>query len=554
MAEVISSLTVIFIAAGVMLFIFERLSHPAIPAYILAGILVGVFIDPDLLLQLAQLGVAFLVFIFGMKMEPSRLREVAWDAVHTAVAQILVVSVAVYVVATSFGVTDINALYLGIAAALSSSLVGLELIRNHISLDLLHGRLAESVNLIQDIIAIFMIIAITSSPFTLNTVTNNLVYGAGFITAALVIRQHIAPRLAARTDGSRELMMLTGMTMLAGFLYVAEFLGLSVLVGAFAAGMSLAKFPYNLELLDSMDSLKDFFSAIFFVVIGALVTVPDIDTLIIAGSLVLVTTVFKPVLTAFLLVKQGYDTRTAYLTSMGLDHISEFALFVAIQAFVLDSMVIATAVFEGIILAATATMIFSSYTTRYSEPIYQHLVNRGWIQTNYDKLNQRSYIANDLSDHIILAGYGVQGKLIAEELRRQDKEFVVVDNDPEQITEAARHEDHYVFGNVMSDFPWQKAKAEHAQLIISTIPEIRASEEILGLDTDADIILRADNLSEANRLLGKGALYVDVPDITAADQLVEHVRGVLGDETYADQLRERNLEEIRSYFFSSTGQ
>jgi CPA2 family monovalent cation:H+ antiporter-2 len=401
----------------------------------------------------------------------------------------------------------------------------------------------------QDLIGIFLIIAVTTVPFEVEAVLTNIMYGAMIIVGALVLRDHVFAAVAARAQGSRELLMLTGMAVLTGFVFLSEFLDISIVVGAFAAGMAVSKYPHKIEMLDIMGPLKDFFSVIFFVVLGALVTVPDVMTLVIAACLIGITSIIKPALTTLLLSRKGYDNRTAFITSMGIDHVSEFALIVAIQAFIAGS--IAPAVFQGIILAAVGTMTLSADPSRHAYERYARLEHHHIFQTNHDKLEEQTHITQKLDDHIILVGYGVQGKLIAEALQELGEIFVVVDNDPEEITEANTHEENTLFGNVLDDRTWERARADSAKLVISTIPHRDASAVILDVDTDADIILRATRFDEAQELLDDGALYVNVPDLMAADQLTAILQTVLTSEEYAAELRRRNLMELRDYFYSS---
>lgn len=551
MSEIVTYLTYIFIASSVVLFITGRYAHPSLPAYIVAGIVLGFIIDGTKLLPLVQLGIVFLVFLFGIKTEQDRIAELTDESISTTFIQIFAIAALVYLVAYGFGASNLNALYLSIAAALSSSLIGLGLVEEELRMNLLHGRLTESINLMQDLIGIFLIIAVTTRPLELHPVLVNILYGAMIIVGALIIRSHVFSRIADRAKGSRELFMLLGMAVLTGFVFLTEYLGLSVIVGAFAAGIAVSEYPHRVEMMDIMGPLKDFFAAIFFVVLGVLVTVtvPTVTTLIIAVSLIGITTFVKPALTTILLARKGYDNRTAFLTSMGIDHVSEFALIVAIQAFVAGAM--APSVFQSIIIAAVVTMVVSAYTSRHAEELYQRLRRYNFLNTNREKLERQTHITQKLEDHIILVGYGVQGKLIADKLADLGEVFVVVDNDPEEITEANRHEENTLFGNVLDDHTWERSYADSARLIISTIPHIEASEAILDVDTDADIILRANTFNEAQYLLNDGASYVDVPDLMAADQLTAILRTVLTNRDHLEGLRERNLKELRDYFYSS---
>lgn len=548
MAEVITALTLIFVSASVLLFLLDRFSHPAIPAYILAGILISGFIETGQILALSQLGIAFLVFIFGARFEPGRLKTVARESQYTTTIQATATGVIAYIAVFILGYGYLNALYFSIAAALSSSLVGLQIIEEDVHMDLIHGRLAESIQLVQDVIAIAAVLVLSASVYTLGNVISNIAVGVSVIILGLLVRATVFDRVARMAEGSQELLMLISLALLAGFTALTGMVNVSIVVGSFTAGLAVAKFPHNLEILDTIGSLKDFFSAIFFVSLGALISIPTAEVLLVSGILIFITVFLKPAVTAFSLMRQGFDSRTAYLTGFSLDQVSEFALIIAIQAFIVGN--IDPVIFQSIVLVATATMITSSYTARHEEELYQRIA--GFSYSSDRKIESRSN-SIELQDHVVVVGYDTQGRRIVEALKNEEQQFVVVENDPEKVKDLQDNDDQYVFGDVMDDWTWREAGAEKAELIVSTIPLEHVSNRILSLDTNADIILRAENFSTASRLMEDGALYVNLSKVLASEQLVDHVIGVMQNQEYREELRRRNLLEVRRYLESREG-
>lgn len=547
MAEILSLLTAIFVVSSAMIFLMDRLSYSALPAYILSGVIVGFFFEQqEQIIALSQLGIAFLVFIFGLKTEPERIKSVAVESASTTFVQVGVIGAGAYLFARGLGMDLLNTSYIVTAAALSSSLVGLELAEKEIRIDLLHGRLSESMHLVQDLIAIGAVLVLSIPKLTPSAVATSLLDGTLLIAAALVVRSTVFPEIADRVGDSTELTMFTGIAVLAGFIGAASIMDISIVVGSFAAGMAVAHFPYNMELLENMGSLKDFFSAIFFVSLGALATLPSIESLFITLFLVLVTSVLKPGITVLSLLASGYDRRTSYLTALSLDQVSEFGLIIAIQAFIAGT--IHPEVFNAVVLAAAFTMITSSYTSRHEELIYRTVSRYSRVDTSRKKIEEWTNVG-DLDGHVILIGYDPQGKEIADALEEESQEFVVVENDPEKVIEARKNEENYVFGDVMDEETWRKARVEKARLIVSTVPSYKVSKKVLQ-QKEADKILRAKDIPEAEELLHEGALYVEVPDIVAAEELIDHIRGVTENLNYREELRRRNLLEIRKYLQS----
>lgn len=541
MSEILTLLTAVFVASSILIFLLDRYSHPYLPAYIGAGLIVGYFIEPTNFYSIAEIGIAFLVFIFGLKLEPERLKSVAKESQAMTTVQVTVVALFTYITSLLIGLDMLDAIYISIAASLSSSLIGMQLVNKEIEIELLHGRLAESTQLVQDLIAITAVITLNSVYSNSNTILTHALLGVGLLAAAGLIRRYVFSRIAEGIDEDRELMVLTSLSFLTGFIAVAQYFQLSTVVGAFAAGIAISKFPYNIEVVDTMEPLKDFFSVLFFVSIGALMILPSLKTILIALVLLFFSQLVKPAVAVTVLIKQGYDKRTAHLTGANIDQISEFALIIAIQAFI--SGLLSQDAFQGIILAASSSFLISSYTSRHGEKIHEKLNGFELFPPSNKKIKEKSSVEG-LENHVILIGYDTQGKIVAEALKDENTDFIVIENNPDKINEAQENEDNYVFGDAMDDSTWEKASYRDADMIISTVPLEKTSEKIIDLETDADKIVRTDSMWDASEYVEDTA-YVEVPDLLASERLADHIHGVLEDKNYREELRRRNLLEIR---------
>lgn len=543
LSELIFSLTLIFAASSIMLAVTKKFNQPSVPAYIASGILVSSFLNENAVLELSQIGIAFLVFIFGLRTEPERIKSVARESLATTLVQLTVAGTAAAIVAKGFGLNPVNTLLLILAASISSSLVGLQLMESEIRINLLHGRLSESIHLIQDLFAMTLILAINHP--SVNVLPGKIASAALIIGLGLFTRKYILPRIAEYSRESTELTMLTGIALLTGFVGLAQLMEVTTVIGAFTAGLAAAKFPYNLEIMETLSPMKDFFSAVLFVSVGALITPPSLESAALSIFLIGTTLGIKPLITVLELLSNGYDRRTSYLTGFSLDQISEFALIASIQAYIAGTIM--PELFNAVILSAAITMILSAYTTRHVEKLYSTLASISTIETTEHKVEEWTEInEEELENHVILVGYDIQGKRIAEALREENQSFVIVENDPEKIFEAREKEENYVFGDVMDEDTWRKLKPENSKLLISTIPQRKISLEILRHGKPGAKFLRSENIQEGAELLEKGATYVEVPDIVASEELIDHLEGVFEDINYREELRRRNLLELRN--------
>ena len=164
-----------------------------------------------------------------------------------------------------------------------------------------------------------------------------------------------------------------------------------------------------------------------------------------------------------------------------------------------------------------------------------------------------SNIEEDIEDHIILIGFDIQGKRIVDQLDDVDVDFLIVENNPEKISDLRKQGENFVYGNILNSETWEHANPEDAKLIISTAPFSRVSGTVLDLDTDAGKIVRADELWKAEKLIERGADYVIVPEILTAELIKEHLLGLESEDNYKEELRRRSLLEVRRYLESEEG-
>ncbi|MCL9816537.1 cation:proton antiporter [Natronocalculus amylovorans] len=554
MSELIAPLAFVFIGSAILLLLVSRIGLPAVPLYIVVGLAIGEFIPPGLTLELAQLGIAFLVFVFGVNVEPERFFSVARDSEYVAAAQLFIVGGATFAVGFLLGLEPVSAAFFATAASLSSSLVGRKLAKTDIRENLIHGRLTESIHFVQDLFAIGIILVLSSAVFIPEAATTGTVldgvalplgYGVMILGVALAIRVYLFDFLVSLSGDSDELIMLTSIALLISFLALSEFVGVSIAVGAFAAGLAITRdFDANLSLQSALESIETFFTAIFFVTLGSLVAIPNVDVVALAIALGVSIVILKPVVTIVVLIREGYDARTACLTSFSLDQVSEFSLILAISGLLAGQ--ITQQLFEVIILASAVTMITSTITYQYDDRIYRAFARTGvFDRVNTPNIEHGIETAKPLEDHVIVIGYGKLGSGVTAVCRDNETTVVIVESDPDRYELARDFHDTCVFGDAMSEQTWERLNPSAAKAIISTSSQRGLSSYLLSKETDADLILRADRIPEAIELHNQGAAYVTVPDFLASEQFGETISRLLEADAEPTALREENRRLLR---------
>jgi len=540
-SDLLAALSVLFVVGGVFTLVASYARLPTVPFLILAGLVVGLLVEEAQLLELAQYGIALLVFSFGARIEFAAVRPVIGDGELVAVVQVVVVGSLGVGVGVLLGLPAGQALFVGIAAALSSTIVGTALIDSESQL--VSGRLAESIQFVHDLLAILFVVWVGIEAVTATAVAAQLGYAVGLVVAGVLFNRLLFDRLTRLTTGSTELLIISVISLLVTFLAGAEFFGVSIAVGAFAAGLAVRPDPAEqMGMLTGLQSITDFFAAVLFVTLGGLVTLPTPMGVAVAVAVGLLTALVKPAVTIALLLFLGYETRSSTQTALGLDQVSEFTLIIAIEALLVG--LIFQSVFDAIILAAAATMITSSLSGRYDEAIYRTLTSAGLSQYHHEKVDQRSSVPDELADHLVVIGFGRQGQRLVEACVDRDQPVVVIENDPALLGVLESQCDAYVFGDALEPYTLQKANLPAAELVISTVDSRQLSNRLLAAADGTDLVLRADTTDTARELLAAGALYVNVPDRLAAARLTELIEALMEGEITRQELREWHLTTL----------
>ncbi|TMT81411.1 potassium transporter Kef [Haloterrigena sp. H1] len=543
MAEMVATLAMVFVIAGIILLLANQLSISTIPSYILAGIFVGPVVDQLTILELAQWGIAFLVFAFGTRIDFQAIKGVLRDSELAAMAQIAIVGPVGFLVATLFGFDPLNAVYFAAAGTLSSTLVGRELLEQTAGPRLVHDRLASSIHLFDDLVAVVLLLVISADTYTPDAIAANIGYGVILLIVALFIYRYGFDQLVRLADGSAELILMGSISILFAFLAAANFVGLSIVVGAFAAGIAIRRDGTDaLEVFNGIQSLRDFFVAIFFVTVGALVSIPTLEVVVISIALIGLVLVVNPFITMLSLLYEGYDARTVHLVGTSTNQVSEMTLILVIEAALIAT--INEMLFDAIIIAAAATMILISVVRKYEQPLYERAFSNLMQGRQTVKIDRRSNVNETLQDHVIIVGYGRQGRQIVETCEQYDQEYVVIENDPLLWEDVRMTCSNYVRGDALYDYSWTVANASDATLIVSTADYRPTSEQIMSLDIESDVVLRSRSIVQAREWLERGAIYVAVPDLLASDQLIDHVETIVGKSSTTEELREDHLNEL----------
>lgn len=359
------SFFLIFTGAAILSTAALFLRQPLLVAYIVVGVILGPFgleyiSDPSLLTDIAEFGIIFLLFLLGLDMQPAKLFVTLKKTFLVTLASSLIFVLIGYSTGLLFAFSQLEALVIGFAMIFSSTIIGIKLLPTTVLHQKHMGELMVGILLLQDFIAIFILVFLESGSQEEVSTLRVLLALPLLIGLTYLCTRFLLINLVARFDQFKEYIFLLAIGWCLGIAAVAAEMGLSAEIGAFVAGVSLATNPISQYIAYSLKPLRDFFLVLFFFSLGAQFNVNLLGEILIPALLlaVLALTV-KPVVFHYLLRRFSERNRLAWDAGLRLGQISEFSLliaFVAAQYEVIGER--ASLLIQG---AAILTFLVSSY-------------------------------------------------------------------------------------------------------------------------------------------------------------------------------------------------
>ncbi|MBX2886693.1 MAG: cation:proton antiporter [Granulosicoccus sp.] len=376
--SIIYSLFLVFTGAALIATLALYARQSLLIAYILLGAMLGPWAlnmvsDPSLIAEIANIGILFLLFLLGLNLEPRDLSKLFHEAIVVTAASCSVFAFLGFVTAYLFGFNWIDSLLIAAGMMFSSTIIALKLLPTSALHHQRMGELIVSVLLLQDMLAILVLLLVEGLGNENNLLSETLILFLGLPGLALLawwVATHALTVLVHRFDQIQEYLFLLAIGWCLGIAELATLVGLSHEIGAFVAGVTLATSPVARFIAESLKPLRDFFLVLFFFALGAGFNVgalPDVlaPALILAGIAVII----KPVVFRILLEREHEKARMARETGVRLGQISEFSLLIVVVATELQVMSLRASVLMQ--SATILSFLASSFwiVKRYPTPI-----------------------------------------------------------------------------------------------------------------------------------------------------------------------------------------
>ena len=554
------AVTILAVAVGVVV-VSARLRVPPVVGFLLSGMVIGptgLALVPETgqVEIFAEIGVVLLLFTVGMQIDLSEMKGLGRSfLVGGSLQWVLTTGLTLWIV-HSLGVPLANALFIGFVVSLSSTVVVLREYQERRETTTPQGRVVLGVLLFQDLLIVPMIAvtpilagAIDASPSGLLARFGGAVLAVGLV---FIVGRAMMPRIAKVIVGTRirELLILATLTLCLAMAWFTAHLHFSLALGAFLAGLLIAETEYSHQVIADVGPFRDLFASIFFVSIGMLVDLPfAIANLPQLAGLTLLLIFAKAVTTVAALKLAGFTNRIAVVCGVGLSQIGEFS-FVLMEVG-RDYGLLQGGRFQTLLVAAVLTVALTPLLVRIAPALGHRAAALGGERSVDDRHRERE----DLSEHVVVVGYGMSGRLLARVLGEARIPFLIIELDPDTVRAARRAGTPVLYGDAAQRQILEQAGVGKAKMVVFQISDfatvVRSLRTVRELAPRVEILIRTRRFTEIDALRQAGAQRVVAEEFESAIEIFTSVlsayhvpRNVIRAETRV--LRGESYKMLRS--------
>lgn len=555
------------IAAAAFGFPAYVLRLPLLLAYLAAGMALGPHLGFSIIKShaniatLSEIGLVLLMFILGLEIDVRKLLQAGKAVLVNGVTQFVGCAL---LAAAAFGLAGIDAggsydlVYIAVAGSLSSTLVVIKILSDRFELDTLTARITLGVLVIQDLWAIgFLALQPNLTDLQPLVVLISVGKAALLAGAAWAPARYLLPWVFKLVSKQPELMLVVAMAWCFGICGVADMLSLSLEMGALVAGVTIASFPYHVDIASKISSLRDFFITLFFVALGLQIPAPTREVLVLAGAIIAFVMVSRVLIVFPVLHLLKYGNRASLIPALNLSQLSEFALVLASLG--LSYGHIKPQLMAAFVIAMVVTALLSSFIIPHANRIY--LAVNPWLERIgwKDGLAQKTTEGDDVKqpDVLLLGFFRTASSLLKVVTERHStswlERLLVVDFNPEAHRKLTQSGVRCKYGDLSHYETLKHLALDKAKIIVCTIPDYflkgttnaKLLQAVRPLAPNAFIIVTAETAASAREMYQKGADYVFMPRMVSAHFLADVIDRVQAIDTMG--LKQGSAEFVETW-------
>ncbi len=537
----------LLLLAAFVALIGATLRQPVIVSFIAVGIGFGALLEPSAETErqiefLAELGVASLLFLVGLKLDWRLVQTLGPVALATGLGQVAFTSGIGFLIGLLLGLDAVTSLYVAVALTFSSTIIIVKLLSDKRELDTLHGRIALGFLIVQDLVVVIAMVVLSTLGIGSEADADaNAVSAVGTVVISLVLAgaalflfvRYLANPLMARFARVPELLVIFAIGWAAAAAAAGDVIGLGKEIGGLAAGVSLGSTPFREMISARLSAIRDFLLLFFFLTVGATLDLStvgeDMARAFVFSAFVLIG---NPLIVVVIMAWMGFRARTGFLAGLTVAQISEFSLiFIAMGAALghVDEAAVGLVTLVGLITIAT-----SVYMIMYSHELYERLKPLLNFVEFRRVREPRNGEDEDPAVDVILFGLGRFGSQLLVRLEDAGLRVLAVDLDPHAVSDWSRKGYRARYGDATEPEFWTGlplgqarwvvlAVPFHAAALTDTDPKAGLLSLVRSHQFSGRVAVTARSQIEQDWLRQRGADLVLYPFEDAAAAAIEHI-------------------------------
>ncbi|NWF75522.1 MAG: cation:proton antiporter [Nitrospirae bacterium] len=518
--DFLKSLEVIFIASAVVILLLYKLKVPSLVGFIVAGVIIGpyglgIVKDTHSIEILAEIGVILLLFTIGIEFSMTKLFKIKKAVIGGGGTQVLL-TILISAFITYLAIRDVNkSIFFGFLYALSSTAIVLKLLAEKGEIDSPHGQTMVGILIFQDlcIVPLMMLIPVLSGD-KIDFLDISIKIGKAVLIIGIVLfgARWIVPALLHQVvrARSRELFLTTIILICLGIALITSKFGLSLALGAFLAGIIISESEYSHQAISDILPFKDSFMGLFFVSIGMLMNTGFVfNNAMNIVSVVLFISGLKIITGTAASLFIGKPFRTSLYTGLGISQIGEFSFVLAVAG--KASGLITDELYQIFLSSSVITMIATPFVLQIAPSVSD------WVSTKsifgkiikFQKTYEHEGIPKRKHDHVIIIGFGLNGKNLAKVLKEAEIPYVVLEMNSDTVRDMKKKGEPIFYGDGTSQAILRRLGIKRARLLVVAISDPVSTRRIISIarqeNPDIYIIVRTRYVAEVEDLKELGA-------------------------------------------------
>ncbi len=529
---IIQDIVIILFFSIATIFLFNKVKVPSIVGFLITGMIIGPYglkliKSVDEIEVMAEIGVILLLFTIGIEVSLSQIVRIRKLLIMGGGLQFLLTSLISFIIFYSLGISLSQSIFFSCLISLSSTAIITKLLIDKNEVDSPHGKISIAIALFQDlmIVPLFLLLPILTTQGNSNfSIILLKVLGAFGITALLIITSKYFMRPLVHQFAKlrlREAFTIGIILLILGTAYITHQAGLSFAIGAFIAGLILSETDFNHQIISEIVPLKDAFNSLFFVSVGLLLNVQFVfqNSFLIIGLTILIF-LFKVFIIVISVSFLKYPFRTALLAGIGLGQVGEFSFILALAG---TNLGLISSDYYNIFLSSSIfTMIITPILYQLEPWIAEKL---GGVESKI--ISKDNLINTNLKDHVIIGGFGVNGKNLAHVLKETGIKYIVIELNPDTVKKEKAKGEQIIYGDISKEDILKFVGAERAKIVVFAVSDPVVTKvglkNVKKINPHIYALVRTKYVNEVDELIKLGADEVIPEEFETALQIFRKV-------------------------------